>query len=210
MHGVDSYVKGRLRWAAMAVGLALAACGSNDPSGPVPVGTFAGRVEGSDAFIAVISDGERVAGYACDGVRVSVWFQPAAIQDGSSNTFQLVDRRGGTLGAVTLEGGTAAGSVRLSATGQPLGFAAVTATGDAGLWRATVGNPVQPSVEAGWILLPDGSQRGVVQSFVGKTIDLLTAPALDPRNPSVRIGPAASPAMASRLGAGFVGKSIEL
>jgi hypothetical protein len=48
---------------------------SNGPAS-APEGTFVGTIEGTDAYIALVSNGEEVAGFACDGTpkAVDVYF----------------------------------------------------------------------------------------------------------------------------------------
>lgn len=75
----------------------VAGCGDDDGgarAGPAE-GTFVGKVEGSDAYIALVTDGTELTGYVCDGEQVSVWFGEPDLQDGRA---ELVSRRRSLLG----------------------------------------------------------------------------------------------------------------
>ena len=41
-------------------------------------GRWAGKVEGTDAFVAIVSDGEATTAYLCDGAAISSWFKTDA------------------------------------------------------------------------------------------------------------------------------------
>jgi len=147
-------IRAGLAVVAVLAAVALQACGGGGNA--TKAGSFVGRVEGTDAFIALVSDGTKVGGYVCDGNRVSTWFEVADISGGKAS---LATRDGQALGEATLSGDTATGTVSIS--GADHAFAAQLATGDAGLYRAVKGKAGQPgSVEVGWIVLGDGSQRG--------------------------------------------------
>src|SRR5436309_9994073 len=47
------------------------------------IATFVGRVEGTDAFIAVATDGMRLAAYVCDGDQWAEWLIGAIDEDGT-------------------------------------------------------------------------------------------------------------------------------
>lgn len=65
------------------------------PRPPPPEGSFVGKVDGTDAYLALVSDGSRLGGYLCDGKQVSVWLKDAS-PDGDSA--ELEDREGAALG----------------------------------------------------------------------------------------------------------------
>ncbi|MGH9049404.1 MAG: hypothetical protein ACRDY4_06720, partial [Acidimicrobiia bacterium] len=127
-------------------------------------GVYVGAVAGTDAYLAVTSDGDEFRGYVCDGEGLSTWIGAAPL---AGATAELVTREGETIGTVTFAGGAATGTV--SVAGAEHDFTADEATGDAGLYRATPGAPDAPVsaepgwVEIGWIVLTDGTQRGVVE-----------------------------------------------
>ncbi len=143
-----------------------AGCGSNEElsDGGAPesqvqplVGTYVGTVSGSDAYIALNSDGTQVGGYVSDGRQVSIWLAASDIDDGPAD---LVARRDGArLGEVILGPQSASGTVEIA--GVEHSFSAAPATGEAGLYRSVEGVPGAPGFqETGWIVLSDGSEKG--------------------------------------------------
>ena len=168
--------------AAMAVGV-LVACGSEEAEdkangGAAPKGVFVGTVTGADAFIAVVSDGQQVrGGYLCDGKELSTWFDADQIE---GNGADLVSRQGDDLGDVTLSGGGVTGEAQVG--GEAVAFNALPATGDAGLYRAVHveeddGELGEGEAEVGWIVLPDGSQRGSTNFTEPTTLQIVSRPA---------------------------------
>src|SRR5437016_3842046 len=78
----------------LAAGALAAGCGGGgggERAGAAK-GSFVGKVSGTNAYIAVASDGRGIAGYLCDGKRVSIWFGSSAIAAGRA---KLVARQGG-------------------------------------------------------------------------------------------------------------------
>lgn len=131
----------------------VAACGSQTASAPR---SFTGRIENSRAFIGVTTQENRVAAYLCDGETVAEWFRGELAPDG---TLDLTSAAGAQLRA-SLDGSSVEGMVTLT-DGQTLAFTAVAAAGQAGLYRDEVEGEGVPYV-AGWIVLPDGEQRGAL------------------------------------------------
>lgn len=163
-----------------------AACGHSPGAVPDPIDleiaqlaatdpdTFVGQVDSSDTFVAVVRRGNEVRAYLCDGtaggVTVAVWLEGTA----SGSTFSASSEDGrtrleGTVGGsglmVQLSGLSAAGArqvAHLPAAGLQ------AATHPAGLWTSFGGLdgsvekqvPPQGLYRAGWIVLPDGRQRG--------------------------------------------------
>lgn len=133
--------------------LFLAACGGGTQT---VSGSFVGKVDGSDAFIAVVlhTDGT-VTAYVCDSVSISEWFMGNV--DGSS--LDLTNASGARLTADLAPDsftGTFTGS-----DGSPLSFSVQQEDEPYGLYR---GEDTVDGVDlvAGWIVLPDGEQRGAV------------------------------------------------
>jgi hypothetical protein len=129
--------------------------------------TFVGKVEGTNAFIAIVSFEGEVEVYICDGtaeaVSISVWLE------GTLNNGILEARSADQKVSVT---GTQNGdSLVISVKGLGADTRTATATETtrpAGLWTA-IGNSDEFLAETasaedlfriGWIVLPDGSQRG--------------------------------------------------
>jgi len=146
--------------------LLLSACGSasatTQPTTARLVSAWVGKVEDTDAFIALVSNGTELTAYVCGGP-VSQWFHGQAGVDQLDLVAGTVDLSAGS-GAklqAQLTQETASGSVTL-ADGQTYAFQATQATGDAGLYRSeeTVDN--EKSV-GGWVVLNDGQLRGYVE-----------------------------------------------
>lgn len=186
-------VRSRARaWAVvLAVGVALAGCGGGDDggsasvasqaTGPVaPKGTFVGKVDGSDAYIALVSDSKRLLGYVCDSRLVSGWLDVAVIRDG---TAILSSRGGKVLGQASFSADAVSGELMIG--GARRSFSATPASADAGLYRAARikrqdGTLSKGEIELGWIVLPDGTQRGAINTGTTGTVLVRAAPRLDP------------------------------
>lgn len=155
-----------------------------------PAGVFVGRVAGSKAYLAVVTDGRRVAGYVCDGKKVSVWLRGGKLVNGSAT---LTTRRGARLGSVKVTGDRADGELEVGSKTRR--FHASTATGSAGLYRAQARSGDR-QYEAGWIVLPDRSQRGATNITDGTSNTVVThAPRLDPAASTVTLGAAGTAAI---------------
>ena len=150
----------------LMVGLVLAACAGAPPTAQQPTGDlvaiWAGKVEGTDAFIGIVSNGKDVMAYVCDGKTISQWFQ------GQVNGDKLDLSAGNAKLQTQLTRDTTSGSVTL-ANGQ-FKFTATRTTGDAGLYRSdeTINNE---KWVGGWIVLNDGQLRGAnVQQTTGRIV----------------------------------------
>jgi hypothetical protein len=164
----------------LLAGLGLAACGGGS-SGPAD-GSYVGKVEGMDAYIALVTKGGQVAGYICDSATISVWIRAGAVSGSSAD---LVSRKGVALGSVSWSGATVSGSLTIDGTSHS--FSAALTAGDAGLYRAVQGTPGETgAVEVGWVILPDGSQRGLITSFTNP-VTQFAAPKLNTSSTSVQI-----------------------
>lgn len=149
--------------------------------------TFVGRVEGSDAYIAVSRDGRKIGGYVCDNGSISRWIEYAWLEKGSAPL--IAGTTGEVLGSVQIAGNKATGTIEIG--GQSLAFTAKRVRGgDVGLYFS-IGKQEDRLLVAGWILDPDGTQRGAVSRVNMRTLSPLpvsTAPKLDPQKPTVEIG----------------------
>src|SRR3712207_9216738 len=117
-------MRSRLRAAGLlALALALPACGSDDDEGTQPParaapaataveGTLVGKVAGTEAYIALNSDGERLGGYVCDGTRqrvtTSLWLAAPPDEDGKGESG---NRRGQVAGGAASERGWGPGTI---------------------------------------------------------------------------------------------------
>ncbi len=152
----------------------LAACGTTHASGtgvtavaapmtPAPktrrpatlaAVTFAAKVTGSRAYIALAARGNKAIAYVCDGRRVESWLQGST----AGGLLSLTGPHGGRI-VGTVDGGTATGSFRLS-TGS-WQFQAPIVRPPSGLYQASA-IVRRARVTAGWIVLPSGKQVGVL------------------------------------------------
>lgn len=129
-----------------------------------------GRLSGTDALVAVVSDGDEVVAYVCDG--------PAALGERFFGTLDggraVLRSTGGAELDLTVVEGTATGTFT-AAGGTPVAFTTAPATGDAGLYFA---DGIEDGVVygAGWIVLADGTQTG---TETRDHRDRRTAPVLD-------------------------------
>jgi hypothetical protein len=157
-------------------------------TGPVASGsTFVGKVEGSDAYIAISKEGRKIGGYLCDSSSISRWLEYAWLEKGRASL--TAGTTGELLGSVQVDGNKATGTIEIG--GQNLHFVARRVRGpDAGLFFG-IGKQEDRLLVGGWILDPDGTQRGAVSRLDMRTLTPLSvtgAPKLDPRKPSVQIG----------------------
>ena len=122
-----------------------------------------------------------VLAYLCDSKKIAEWFHGTTSGAGFSLTSS-----GGSRLAVTVTQGRAAGSFTSPGSyGASHAFAAAAAKRPAGLYRGEKTKDGKHYL-GGWIVLPDGRQRGAVKS--GSTI--LASPTLTPTKTSVDVAAA--------------------
>ena len=193
--------------AAVCLVLGLAACGGDDEVDAAAERTYVGTVDGTDAYIALVSDGKQVSGYLCDGtpkaVKVCRWLDNAEL---TGHNAELGERPHHFLVEARLGDDEAVGEVEPYP--KAYSFTAEAASGEAGLYRANgeavrappagSGRPeLRSFVEAGWIVLADGTQRGGV-AISDPNTDLRPAPILDPTTLDVQL-PRLGPTEASQV-----------
>ena len=122
-----------------------------------PTMLHVGTLPGTDAFVAIASDGSRVLAYVCDGTAESAslwgWFEGDLI----GGRADLVSANGLVLRLTTTRQGST-GTVVLR-DGREITFTAESANGNASLWRWQ-GTIEGAAILAGRITLDDGRQRG--------------------------------------------------
>jgi hypothetical protein len=162
------------------------ALGAGPIASDVSAATYVGRVKGSDAFIAVSKDRRKVGGYLCDNGTVSRWIEYALLHNGRAPL--TAGTTGKRLGSVRIAGSIAIGKIDVGGTKRS--FRASRVKGNrAGLFFA-VGKQKNRILVGGWILRPDGTQRGAVSSVDTQTLRSLPAgraPRLKPTARSVQL-----------------------
>ena len=115
--------------------------------------TFAGRVTGGGATVAIVMKNGKAVAYVCDGKRTEAWLRGAA--GGSQMTLTGSD---GSRLTATYGLTKAAGTI--TASGVKWTFDAPVVHKPSGLWQSTT-SVRNAKVTAGWIVLGDGTQVGV-------------------------------------------------
>ena len=139
---------------------------------------YVGTVSGTHAFVAVVVRGSRVIAYVCDSRKIAQWFKGTAPARKSTLTSSS-----GYVLRITIGHGRATGSLRFPGTaGVVHRFAAARDTKPAGLYRG-VKTVAGRRYLGGWIILPDGRQRGEVVSGLAD----VASPTLNPDHPSVTV-----------------------
>ncbi len=143
--------------------------------GTTIAGSFVGPTEGSESFVAIVTNGEQVMAYVCDGETTAEWFTGAAARDSidltSAGGVGLVAQRGT---GDTLDGTVTAGD----GTESSFSTTRVDLEGSiGGLCRGTL-QVDGVTYTGGWIVLPDGQQRGAVIGDDGSR--LFDVPDIDP------------------------------
>jgi hypothetical protein len=138
---------------------------------PVPLakGTFAGRVDGATATVAIAVHNGKAIAYLCDGKRIEAWLQGTA----AGGSLSLSGTNGslvGTYSSKSATGTVLAGAKRWT-------FTAPLVAPPSGLYRATA-TIRNAKVVGGWIVLADGTEVGIVttdgQPGTAPAIDLTT------------------------------------
>jgi hypothetical protein len=149
--------------------------------------TFVGRVQGSEAYIAVLKDGRKIGGYVCNNGTVSRWLEYTWLRDGRAPLIAgTTDER---VGQVRIADNEATGTIEVS--GRKRRFRARRIRERDGGLHFAIGKQPNRLLVAGWILLPDGTQRGAISRVDTQTVQPLPstgAPRLNPRAKTVEIG----------------------
>jgi serine/threonine-protein kinase len=148
--------------------------------------TYVGWVAGGGASVAVIVTGDQATAYVCDGATAEAWLHGTA-----SGGYLRLAGDGGELTA-RYDRDRAAG--RTSLAGRSWSFTIERVDPPEGLYRFADTIAGGAEVAGGWIVLPDGSQVGVLT--VGGARQ--PAPALDPATGKVTV--AGSAVTAERQG----------
>jgi serine/threonine-protein kinase len=130
--------------------------------------TFAGRVKGGKATVAITAKGDQAIAYVCDGKNIESWLQGSAA-DGKLD-LSSKDSTDALTGTFTK--GRAKGTITVG--DQQFTFDVAKATKPSGFYR-TAADVRGARVVGGWIVLADGTQVGLA-SFAGTSVP---APRLD-------------------------------
>lgn len=139
-----------------------------------PLDTYVAEVDASGTDIALIADGDRIAGFMTNGSDQAKWFATDHLEDGKA---QLVARDGTPLGEVNVSDQSATGEVTVGLSRES--FDAPLAGGNAGLFTAAEKTGAD-SFEAGWIVLPDGSALGTYDTYINGQFQTHPGPKLKP------------------------------
>jgi hypothetical protein len=127
----------------------------------IPLTLFVGKVAGSNAYVAITNRDGKVEAYICDGttttISVATWFE-GSLKDG---VLAGTATDGSSLSG-TLSGETISGTFKLP-NNSSLTFTALKSNqAITNLWQtfSDSGNPTAGTQHLGWIVLPDGTQRG--------------------------------------------------
>jgi hypothetical protein len=145
----------------MATLLAATACDDDATDPSVEEGDFVGTVNGSEAFVSVVTNGDSVLAHVCDGLGIAEWFAGEA----TGRSVQLVSENGASLD-VDLTDASASGTFT-PPQGAGLPFTAEGADDPAGLYRSE-GTVDGEELVGGWIALEDGRIRGAVCNAFGQ------------------------------------------
>ena len=153
------------------VGEVTLAASESEPAQPAPKGP---EGQPGSAYIAVITDGDRISGFVTDGEKQAKWFATNELEDEKS---ELIARDGSSLGEVTVTEDAASGEVAVGlGTGS---FEAEPAIGNTGLFSAAEADG-DDSFEAGWIVLGPGEELGSYDTFIEGEFKTQPAPRLAP------------------------------
>lgn len=136
--------------------------------------SYAGKVPGTNAYIGLASQGGVVEAYICDSDKIAVWLKGKA----TGNSFAASNAANDVVFTATRKGAALVGSVKLG--GKTIAINAAKVSYPDGLWKAVdvVGKNF---VKAGWVLLPDGTQRGAKTTVaVVGSVEPLTASTGEP------------------------------
>ena len=175
------------RWVCVVVLLAGLVLSAGAGAGTAGAETYVGRVQDSNAYIAVARDGRKIGGYVCDDGAGSRWIEYAFLKNGTAPL--RAGTTGERLGTVRAGARSVTGTVKVG--GKTHRFRAdLVDDDDVGLHFA-VGKQRNRLLVAGWILLPDGTQRGAISQVNMQTVKSITpvrAPRLNPRKETISIG----------------------
>ena len=118
--------------------------------------TYTGRLEGTGAFIAVITGSDKLVAYTCDGFTLAQWFRATPLK----TPLELASTDGQSRLKLRLSARLVTGSLEFG-DGGVFRFKAARSSGDSGLYRSeTLKDGV--GYVGGWVVLENGEQRGSI------------------------------------------------
>jgi hypothetical protein len=179
-----THTKAPTRYGAAATPTPVSAATTAPPAvSPSPTATasatalfradYAGRVKGDvHASVAISIHGTQAIAYACNGAAVEAWLKGTAV----GGRLVMTGKNGAILTA-NYDSRRAYGNV--SADGITYAFSVYKVKKPSGLYRATA-DVRGATIKAGWIVLPDGTQVGSLESNANAAAPSATAaPPLD-------------------------------
>jgi hypothetical protein len=124
-----------------------------------PLVTYVGPVAGTNLFIGLAVENDIVTAYICDSAAVSIWFKGMQAGDGT-----VLEAANGANVQVSFAGNEAGGTLTLPDGTTHVFAAQVTSGSQAGLFRLDRELDEGPYLLGGWIVLPNGEQRGALSA----------------------------------------------
>jgi serine/threonine-protein kinase len=135
-------------------------------------GDYAGRVHGGGASVAIAIHGTQAIAYVCNGSVVEAWFQGTAADGRLALTGKNGAQLNGTYYSKKADGDVVTNGFHYT-------FSVPVVQKPSGLYRSTA-DVRGATIKAGWIVLPDGTQVGSLESDANAAVpSAVAAPALD-------------------------------
>ena len=127
-------------------------------------GVFVGKVDGTNAFVGLVTDGEQVLGYVCDGTNFKERFDGTMAEAGDGQLTLVgedgdlvtIVADGNTLPDLLASGGNLGGAL-ITIDGTSSTFSAEPATGPGGVYLAGLALDDGTTMEGGSVALDDGT-----------------------------------------------------
>jgi hypothetical protein len=136
--------------------------------------TFVAVTQNPQAFVAIVTSGDKTLAYVCDGEKIAEWYRGRAV----NGSISLTSTGGASKIQAKLNGDVWEGVIALEGD-RNWAFKAAGATSPAGLYRS---DDVLNSARflGGWVVLNNGDQRGAVigggSTRPGRTLSLEAKP----------------------------------
>lgn len=149
-------------------------------------GVFVGKIDGTNAFVGIVTDEQQAEGYVCDGASFKELFQ-GTLADASAGQLTLAGEDGdsltlaidqNTLPDLFASGGNLAGSLLTQADNALHPFSAEPAMGPGAVYLSIGTLPDGTTTDGGTVVLNNGDLRGILAllgialAIVGPTLGL--------------------------------------